>query len=62
VLEDFRNLPSFALQDSGAGDFYMDRGCRFAEYLRAKQNAPDSLLSLGRLLISPPPSAARGLL
>jgi len=37
-------------------------GCRSWGYLWAKQNAPDSLLSLGRLLISPPPSAARGLL
>jgi hypothetical protein len=26
---------------------------------RAKQNAPDSILSPGRLLISPPPSAAQ---
>jgi len=31
-------------------------GCEFS---RAKQNAPDSIWVLGRLLISPPPSAAR---
>src|SRR5256885_8178380 len=54
---DHEDLPSFARPDSRGGCRYRrSMGLSLLGILWAKQNAPDSLLSLGRLLISPPPS------